>query len=93
MINAWDEFTATIDAPDKLSRRSLTFVILDTTVVLETDRDEVRPSTRHKFRQKRIWERRDQRSNTMQRRDVPPEIVTQAVEYYRQQITFEEAVS
>ena len=73
-----------------LYRRVLEFQLIDASMVLDYDADEERPTTRHKFEVIRLWERTDQRFNTMQRRDVPEHAIQQALEQFRQQIRYEQ---
>ncbi len=76
--------------PSALSRRVLEFRLFDASMVLDYDADEERQTTRHKFKVVRLWERIDQRFNTMQRRDVPEHAIQQALEQFRQQIRYEQ---
>lgn len=73
---------------DDLNRRKLVFTIIDRYVLLDLDIDESRKSKRHKWVVEKRWSRLGFRGNSMERRDVPVDVIDKAVDNIKQQITY-----
>jgi hypothetical protein len=75
-------------------RRVLVFDMIDNEMLLESDRDEERQSTRHKFKTVRAWHRYiNRRDNKFERREVPQEAIAIAIEKMQRQIKYVEKVT
>ena len=79
-----------IISSSQLKRRVLGFYLLDAALVLDYDADEERETARHKFKRVKWWSRLDGRNNTMERREVPPAAINEALENVRSQIKYAE---
>ena len=73
---------------EPLKRRILKFDLIDANMVLESDCDQERETTRHKFRTVRFWSRLNRRDSTMQRRSIPQEAIENALQQMRKQIQY-----
>lgn len=83
--------TITIDE-SPIKRRVLRFEMIDAHVVLDSDVDEERASTRHKFRPARQWVRHNSRHSTIERRSVPQHVIDAAMADIRSQIVYRDEV-
>lgn len=87
MLYLYSDITININP---LSRRVVRFMLIDDHVVIDSDVDEERASTRHKFRPVRQWVRRSHRESTMERRNVPQQVIDAAMADIRSQIVYRE---
>lgn len=79
--------TITVDE-SPLKRRVMRFEMIDDYVVLDSDVDEERASTRHKFRPVRQWVRHNSRHSTIERRSVPQHVIDAAMADIRSQVVY-----
>lgn len=81
--------TITEEAPDKLSKREWRFVLYGSiTVPLDSIFDYERTSLRHKYRTVSLWERCDQRENTMPRIEPPDAVKEEVRNRIQKELTF-----
>ena len=76
------------EIPGTLSRRVISFAMIDFAVVLDRDEYQSRKSKRYVWKTERFWDRRPDLEDTMRLQAIPGCAIYAAVAYFRNRINY-----